>query len=315
MRWTFATRASAISTPLLFPANSPLDPLYSLRTHSTLNTSNPLERFAKNNSSVSYYCTAIPPTLLNFTFLSVFSRSIVCLATTLKALRAGGNVLIATDAAGRVLELAFLLEQCWSREQQFENMTLAIVSNVAQLVLEFARSLLEWSSEKLLAQVPAHNPFDLPHVRLVHTLEQLRALSARGPTVALTSGYDLEVGLARSLFLEWVGSPNNAVILTNRSARGTLCRFLIDNKQVLYMSLYHYEYKQTTKMFELHFEYCLYISSVRFEYINIKYYVPYFLIEDFRTSSTGKEACPAGGRGARGVLPPVAADLFRKAIS
>ena len=138
-----------------------------------------------------------------------------------------------------MLELAFLLEQCWSREQQFENMTLTLLSNVAQQVLEFARSLLEWSSEKLLAQVPAHNPFDLPHVRVVHTLDQLRALAARGPTVALASGYDLEVGFARSLFLEWVGSPNNAVILTSRSARGTLSRFLIDNKQVrvLYSTL------------------------------------------------------------------------------
>lgn len=155
----------------------------------------------------------------------------------MNALRAGGNVLVATDAAGRVLELAFLFEQCWSREQQFANMTLALLSNVAQQVLEFARSLLEWSSEKLLAQVPTRNPFDLPHVRLVHTLEQVRALAARGPTVALAAGYELEAGLARALFLEWAGAPNNAVILTNRSARGTLCRFLIDNKPVRYEQL------------------------------------------------------------------------------
>lgn len=64
-----------------------------------------------------------------------------CLANVLETLRGDGNVLIAVDTAGRVLELAQLLDQIWrTKDAGLGVYSLALLNNVSYNVVEFSKS-------------------------------------------------------------------------------------------------------------------------------------------------------------------------------
>ncbi|CAG9105608.1 unnamed protein product [Plutella xylostella] len=63
------------------------------------------------------------------------------MTTILSGLRGGGCVLVCTDTAGRVLELAHMLDQLWrNRDSGLTAYSLLLLSNVTYNVLEFAKS-------------------------------------------------------------------------------------------------------------------------------------------------------------------------------
>lgn len=65
--------------------------------------------------------------------------------------RGGGNVLVATDTGGRVLEVCHLLEQMWStRESGLSAYTLAVLGNTAFHVVHFARQMVSKGDEGLV---------------------------------------------------------------------------------------------------------------------------------------------------------------------
>lgn len=67
-------------------------------------------------------------------------------ANILQTLRNNGNVLVAVDTAGRVLELAHMLDQLWrNRESGLLAYSLALLNNVAYNVVEFAKSQVQYS--------------------------------------------------------------------------------------------------------------------------------------------------------------------------
>ncbi|CAH8832769.1 unnamed protein product [Trichobilharzia szidati] len=139
--------------------------------------------------------------------------------TILKTLRRGGNVLIAVDTAGRCLEVAHFLEQCWlNQDSGLMAYGLAMINNVAVNVVDFAKSMVEWMSEKVMRSFEDQrsNPFHFRHMQLCHTLEQLDAVSE--PKVVLSSLSDLSSGFSRQLFAEWADNDLNAVILTSRDS-------------------------------------------------------------------------------------------------
>ncbi|XP_066244891.1 probable cleavage and polyadenylation specificity factor subunit 2 [Euwallacea similis] len=151
----------------------------------------------------------------------------------LQTLRSNGNVLIAVDTAGRVLELAHMLDQLWrNKDSGLLTYSLALISNVAYNVVEFAKSQIEWMSDKLMRSFEGarNNPFQFKHLNLCHTLQELNKVPS--PKVVLASSADLEVGYSRELFLQWCSKPNNSVIITTRTSPGTLARDLIDNNEV-----------------------------------------------------------------------------------
>lgn len=62
-------------------------------------------------------------------------------ATILTTLRGGGSVLVCTDTAGRVLELAHMLDQLWrNKDSGLVAYSLLLLSNVSYNVVEFAKS-------------------------------------------------------------------------------------------------------------------------------------------------------------------------------
>jgi len=62
-------------------------------------------------------------------------------ANILQTLRNNGNVLVTVDTAGRVLELAHMLDQLWrNKDSGLLAYSLALLNNVSYNVVEFAKS-------------------------------------------------------------------------------------------------------------------------------------------------------------------------------
>ncbi|KAJ1105298.1 hypothetical protein NDU88_002706 [Pleurodeles waltl] len=152
------------------------------------------------------------------------------LTNVLETLRADGNVLIAVDTAGRVLELAQLLDQIWrTKDAGLGVYSLALLNNVSYNVVEFSKSQVEWMSDKLMRcfEDKRNNPFQFRHLSLCHGFADLARVPS--PKVVLASQPDLQCGFSRELFIQWCQDPKNSIILTYRTSPGTLSRFLIDN--------------------------------------------------------------------------------------
>uniref|UniRef100_A0A914GYR1 Cleavage and polyadenylation specificity factor subunit 2 n=1 Tax=Globodera rostochiensis TaxID=31243 RepID=A0A914GYR1_GLORO len=150
----------------------------------------------------------------------------------LATVRDGGDVMIIIDTAGRVLEIAHLLDQLWqNKEAGLMTYNLVMLSAVASSVIESAKSQVEWMSDKILRIFEAgrHNPFQFKHVKFCHTLTDLNRV--RSPKVVLVSGLDMESGFSRELFLEWCTDTKNMVIVSEnfsgRSGDRTLASKLI----------------------------------------------------------------------------------------
>lgn len=100
----------------------------------------------------------------------------LCLANILQTLRGGGNVLVSVDTAGRVLELAHMLDQLWrNKESGLLAYSLALLNNVSYNVVEFAKSQIEWMSDKLMRSFEGarNNPFQFKHLQLCHSMAEL----------------------------------------------------------------------------------------------------------------------------------------------
>ncbi|XP_045452922.1 probable cleavage and polyadenylation specificity factor subunit 2 isoform X1 [Melitaea cinxia] len=151
------------------------------------------------------------------------------MTTILSTLRGGGSVLVCTDTAGRVLELAHMLDQLWrNKDSGLVAYSLLLLSNVSYNVVEFAKSQIEWMSDKLTRAFEGarSNPFALRHLHLCHSVVEVTRTP--GPKVVLASFPDLETGFARDLFLQWAPNPQNSIVLTARTSPGTLARDLIE---------------------------------------------------------------------------------------
>lgn len=176
-----------------------------------------------------------PSLLITDTFNAVYQqarrriRDEKLMTNILQTLRGGGNVLITVDTAGRVLELIHMLDQLWrNKDSGLIAYSLALLNNVSYNVVEFAKSQIEWMSDKLMKSFEGarNNPFQFKHVQLCHSLAELNKVPS--PKVVLASTPDMECGFSRELFLQWAPKAVNSIIITNRSPPGTLARQLLE---------------------------------------------------------------------------------------
>lgn len=168
------------------------------------------------------------------------------LTNVMETLRGDGNVLLAVDTAGRVLELAQLLDQIWrTKDAGLGVYPLALLNNVSYNVVEFSKSQVEWMSDKLMRcfEDKRNNPFQFRHLTLCHSLSDLARVPS--PKVVLCSQPDLESGFSRELFIQWCQNPRNSIILTYRTTPGTLARYLIDHPEEKMLDL---EVKKRVKL-------------------------------------------------------------------
>ena len=154
----------------------------------------------------------------------------------LRCVRRDGNALLLSDTAGRSLELIMLLEQAWAA-QKLGSYNVVLLTSVAYNTLEFAKSQLEWMSDEISNKFGGsrHNPFQTQHLRLCHSLEELRRLPPV-PTVVIASPVALTEGFARHLLAEWAADPRNLVLFTQSPAPGTLGADLLQASRRTHLS-------------------------------------------------------------------------------
>lgn len=132
--------------------------------------------------------------------------------TMMTALRGGHSVLLPVDTAGRSLELLQVIEQLWATHRP--PYPVFFLSHQARRVLELAKGMLEWMSTGLarVFETDRSNPWELRHVRPVHSVADLERAAAGmnsassasgggggGPRVILATLETLEAGWARVL--------------------------------------------------------------------------------------------------------------------
>ncbi|TKR72525.1 hypothetical protein L596_019958 [Steinernema carpocapsae] len=162
-------------------------------------------------------------------------RDEMLLTKLLGTVREGGDVMLVIDTAGRMLEIANLLDQLWQNiDAGLMHYNLVMLSSVASSVVEYSKSLIEWMADKIQKnfEVERKNPFQFRHVQICHTKMDLHRL--RSPKVVLVSGLDMESGLSRELFLDWCAAPQNTVIVTGRSGERTLAsklKQMVDDRE------------------------------------------------------------------------------------
>ena len=79
------------------------------------------------------------------------------------------------DTAGRILELAHMVDQLWqNKESGLLAYSLALCNNVSYNVIEFAKSQIEWMSEKLMRTFEGkrNNPFQFKHLKLCQSMNE-----------------------------------------------------------------------------------------------------------------------------------------------
>lgn len=139
----------------------------------------------------------------------------------LSVLRRDGNVLLPTDASGRVLELVLLLNDHWERHRYQAAYNLVWLGPMVTNTAEFARCQLEWMGTGLGQQFDSckGHPYNLKNVRFCASMAELEAVMEenQNPSCVLASGLNLEGGPARDVLLKWADNPDNAVIFTDSS--------------------------------------------------------------------------------------------------
>ena len=141
-------------------------------------------------------------------------------------LRAGGNVLLPVDAAGRVLELLLVIHSFWVAQLLSTSYTLAFLSAQSRNTIDFARSQLEWMTDKCRKMFDSGkiNPFALGQVRLITSKEEMELLFAEAaapgrprPFCLLASSHTLETSLAQEALVRLAPDPRSLLLLTMRA--------------------------------------------------------------------------------------------------
>ena len=93
------------------------------------------------------------------------TRDSALISSITEILRAGGNVLLPVDAAGRCLELAIILDSYWT-QNKFLSYNLVMLSSVSEVVKSYAMSQLEWMSDAMNKDfhMRGDNPFNFKFV-------------------------------------------------------------------------------------------------------------------------------------------------------
>ena len=143
-------------------------------------------------------------------------------------LRMGGNVLLPVDAAGRVLELLLVIHGFWASHSLGSSYTLAFLSTQSRNTIDFARSQLEWMTDKCQKMFDAGkvNPFALGQVRQITTREEMEALPR--PFCLLATNASLETSLAQEALLHLAPEPRNLLLLTSRAPAWSVAGQLFD---------------------------------------------------------------------------------------
>lgn len=160
----------------------------------------------------------------------------------------GGIVLIPSDSSARVLELSWVLENAWRKNQNDESIRksqLILANRTAGSTMDFTRSMIEWMDENVTkafeadTEKPKHRrtdskrpdnksdgdvpdlsssgPFSFKHLKLVEGTRRLKKLlDKKEPMVIVASDISLGWGFSQQVLKHIAKDSNSLVILTDR---------------------------------------------------------------------------------------------------
>ncbi|KAJ1979897.1 hypothetical protein H4R35_001336 [Dimargaris xerosporica] len=151
-------------------------------------------------------------------------RDVAFKEALVRTLEAGHSVLIPTDSAARVLELAYMVDQIWLRYRL--TFPVFFLSHRSYRTIAYAKSMLEWMSDALTRKFASsrEHPFDFKSITFAHRREEVDRVP--GPKLVLASGESLDTGFARQLLPQWVADPQNMLLLCSRGSDQSLTRTL-----------------------------------------------------------------------------------------
>ena len=79
-----------------------------------------------------------------------------------------------------MLELAHMVDSMWQhRESGLMTYSLALLNNMSYNIVEFAKSQIEWMSEKLMRAFEGkrNNPFTFRHLKLCHSMSEVNKVN------------------------------------------------------------------------------------------------------------------------------------------
>ena len=163
----------------------------------------------------------------------------------------GGTVLIPTDTSARVLEIAYLLEHAWRKENSdgtsdspLKGAKLYLASKNVGATMRYARSMLEWMDENIVRELEteeattsnrqhkrtdskqvnnrdtqavakSNGPFDFKYLRLLERKKQINKItSTKAARVILASDTSLAWGFSKDILQQIASDSSNLIILT-----------------------------------------------------------------------------------------------------
>lgn len=144
------------------------------------------------------------------------------LEVIVQTVKRGGNALVPVDTAGRVIELAVLMEMAWEKNTTLRECPLVFLHALSVRTFDFARSMIEWMSDEVVRRfdISRDNLFLFKHVKLIQSLSELE--SFRKPCVVFASSLSMDMGFSRELFIRWCEDSRNCVVLVDRPEPNTL---------------------------------------------------------------------------------------------
>eukprot|EP00921_Rhytidocystis_pertsovi_P011391 GHVQ01018448.1.p1 GENE.GHVQ01018448.1~~GHVQ01018448.1.p1 ORF type:complete len:671 (+),score=54.00 GHVQ01018448.1:1172-3184(+) len=146
-----------------------------------------------------------------------------------------GSVLIPVDCDSRLLELLLHLENFW--ESFGSNLSVCPViflSPVADTLLMYAKTMLEWSASRIRDKFLNHrfNPYNsLRHVKLITSLEEYMALPNISAVVLATPG-SMNSGFSRALFPFFASDPRNLILFSTCPTPDSFAAWLLHGSYI-----------------------------------------------------------------------------------
>lgn len=151
-------------------------------------------------------------------------------------LNRGGRVLMPVFAIGRAQELLLILEDYWSRHEDFQKYPIYYASNLAkkcmvvyQTYIDSMNDSIRSAFQKRVAEAEhgtatTAGPWDF---RFIRSLKGLDKFEDVGGCVMLASPGMMQNGVSRALLERWAPDPKNGVVVTGYSVEGTMAKLIL----------------------------------------------------------------------------------------
>ncbi|KAF4553498.1 Endoribonuclease ysh-1-like protein [Elsinoe fawcettii] len=163
-------------------------------------------------------------------------RETALLKSITGVLNRGGRVLMPVFAIGRAQELLLILEDYWSRHEEYQRYPIYYASNLAKKCMVVYQTYIDAMNDniknmfqKRLAEAAdgsgsGGGPWDFRFIRSLKSLERFEDV---GGCVMLASPGMMQNGVSRALLERWAPDPKNGVIITGYSVEGTMARLIM----------------------------------------------------------------------------------------